>query len=218
MTDAPCDILLWQESGYPDSPSVRRKFAKLSQISYKMGREREKLINDFNKTNDYDFEIIKTYSDRDRMVVHDKPCNKVIMVFRGTDIKNQTMNRNRDMLANVYIALGFTNISARFREVESVLKKVITKYGKDAIILTGHSMGGKIAYELSKRYRIPSISFNQFSTPLNKSANDLGVHFNTNRFRHFDPLSVSSSVLDRQKEIKVDIKANTSAHTIENFI
>jgi predicted esterase YcpF (UPF0227 family) len=105
-----------------------------------------------------------------------------------------------------------------------MLLKLRAKYG-DNIILSGHSLGGRISGGLSQKYRIPAIIYNQGSSPLdfayNKAENKLTTHFSTNSLKNLtiDPLSVSS-MLGQAKHITVATDKPTiglPAHSLSNF-
>ena len=219
--DYKCDLIEWQQSGYKDTDDVKKFFGILSKISYMDSKARQRLIRDFGAKIGDNLTIINKYTDRDRLAIFNADCNKVILIFRGTDIKNKTNNRNRDLIADMWIAAGMTNKSKRYQESKKILDNIIREYGHDNVILTGHSMGGKMAYELSKAEQLPAISFNQFSSPLDFTSNDLNTHFTTNdisKIGQVDPFSISSTLLDDQKIIISDVKEGLTPHTIDNFI
>jgi hypothetical protein len=219
--DLHCDLVQWAQTGYEDSDDVRKKFARLSQIAYLNSKERKRAIADFSWKYKDKFIILTNLSDRDRLVVYDEDCKKAIVAIRGTDIKNKTQNRRRDLIADTYIAFGFTQRSARYKESEQVVKTLIKKFGHNNVILTGHSLGGKLAFELSKQYKLPAIVFNQFSTPFNRSKNPHSTHFTTSdltRLSSIDPFSISSKLFDDQKVILTDTNPHLSTHTITNFV
>ena len=213
-SEVPCDIIGWIDSGYDDSDGVRVKFANLSQIVYKTNNDdREDALEqrDFSE-----FALLRNFSNEDVMTIWDIDCDKKIVVFRGTDIKNKTSNRLRDLGADAFIAAGINTSSPRFLEAEDILLGVFARYGKENVILAGHSLGGKIAYDLSRKYHVPAVVYNQGSSPIDTSKNRRSVHFNTNSDK-FDPLSASSYYFDTQATIPVNVKTGNSSHTIDNF-
>ena len=213
--DAPCDLSEWIKTGLPSSDAVKVKFARLSKIVYLEQNKRWKALRELNADNrDSSFWIIKHFNSVDFMTVYDIGCKKVIIAFRGTDIEDKTGNKIRDLQADGWIATGRFSSSARFKEAVEITESVLKNY-KD-VIVTGHSLGGKLAFDISKKFGLPAIVFNMGSSPLNVGSNDKSVHFNTNK-SGFDYLSASSYYLDDQKTVDV-VKKLDNSHTIDNFI
>lgn len=75
------------------------------------------------------------------MYVHDTdPTAKKILSFRGTQLDNPS-NRTRDILTDISMVAGLQEHTNRFKNSLDVAKRAVDKYGKDNVLVTGHSLG-----------------------------------------------------------------------------
>jgi hypothetical protein len=202
-----CELNQWAKSGYRDSNSVKYIFANLSDASYKPSmKDKQDVLNKSGLNKEY--KIIPEYTNRDITTFWDTDCKKVVMVIRGTDDKDILGMKYRDFYTDAHLALGLLNRTKRYQESEAMLNRIKNKFGAENIILSGHSLGGRIAGGLSQKYHYPAIIYNQGSSPLdfayNRAENKLTTHFTTNSLKNLtiDPLSVSS-MLGQAKNITV---------------
>lgn len=194
-----CELKQWGSSGYRDSNSVKFIFANLSDASYKSGNAaKQATLQRAGLTKEYT--IVPQYSGVDTTVFFDHDCKKYIIVFRGTDDRNALGQRYSDLATDLYLAGGFITSTSRYKAAEALLQTIASKHGTANIILTGHSLGGRIAGGLSQTYGIPAITYNEGASPLdwsyNRSENKLTTHFTTNSLSNItlDPLSVASQL------------------------
>lgn len=167
------------------------------------------------------FQMLRQYSNPDMLTVKDKSTGKVIVAVRGTDIQDKTGNRIRDLVSDYRIATGENERVSRRFEVERVVKRVIKRFGKDKVILTGHSLGGYVSTKVADDLGVKAVVFNIGSSIMDNTTakNDNVTHYTTNDvFKgKIDPLSVSSVLRDDYKTIKVKQKDGVGLHGIDNF-
>ena len=84
---------------------------------------------------------------------------KAIVAMRGT-------SKLKDLHPDVGIAINRFKATNRYKSDKEQLQKIVDKYGKDNIRLTGHSLAGKSAATLGKEYGIRTDAFSTGSTPL----------------------------------------------------
>jgi hypothetical protein len=193
-------------------------FAILSKASY--SPTPEDVLKSFRLSTQ--FKILKEYTNIDMLSVHDKSSDKIIIAIRGTDDKNITGNRIRDFINDYGIAVGQDERVYRKATVEDVVKKVIKRFSKEQVILTGHSLGGWVATKISKDLGVKAVVFNIGSSLMDDRTdkNENVTHYTTNdAFRGIvDPLSISSVLRDDYRTVKVKKKEGLGVHTIDNFV
>lgn len=116
-----------------------QKYAVLAQASYTRAKPVE------------GYTIDPEFSDRNRTLYVDDKSGKAILAFRGTKLSGDQSSKWADLGADALIAMGIQDASARFRGSRKVAKQVIAKYGKDNVVLTGHSLGGSQALYVHHR-------------------------------------------------------------------
>lgn len=192
-------------------------FAILSKASY--SSTPEEVLKTFGLSNQ--FQILKQYTNTDMLTVKDKSSNKAIIAIRGTDDKNKTGNRIRDLVSDYGIVTGRDDRVYRKAEVEVIVKKVIKRFTKDNVILTAHSLGAWVATKLSDELGVKAVVFNIGSSPMDDRTgkNDNIIHYTTNDILKgkVDPLSITSALRDNYRTIKVKQKDGVSIHSIDNF-
>lgn len=130
-----------EPSASPETIPDWQKYAVLAQASYTRAKPVE------------GYTIDPEFSDRNRTLYVDDKTGKAILAFRGTKLSGEGTGGSRwaDLGADALIAMGIQDASARFRGSRKVTKQVLTKYGKDNVVLTGHSMGGSQALYVHHR-------------------------------------------------------------------
>ena len=92
--------------------------------------------------------------------VYFNPISKhSVISFRGTAEK-------KDLKTDALVFLGISGKSQRFKDAHALTDRVISKYGKSELELSGHSLGSSIASSVSKRTGLPATSFSKAKTLL----------------------------------------------------
>lgn len=139
----------------------------LSQVVYK--KEKPKSINGweyvdkyFNNTSGYYSELYKK----------DK---KVILITRGTELSSGKKEATKDLKND--INMGIEKLPYQVTNAKEVYSKLVKKYGKENIIVTGHSLGGSISEILGTEYGVETVTFNAYGI---KKLNGLKINYTDN--------------------------------------
>ena len=146
-----------------------KAYAKKHNVSYKVAMKKAKKTyqrgGDVQVANDTYKRLTKPLlsNDNGKMKVVEKD-GKVIVGFRGTKL-----NDVDDLLDDALVVQGGIRKSDRYKKSRKEVKDLISKYGKDNVELSGHSLGGSIARELSRDLGVkadvynPGSSFSDFT-------------------------------------------------------
>jgi len=148
----------------------QHKYARLAKASYDNFDSQGDAIKvqegltapKYSYVNDLkDFKVDEDLSTLDNLVLHNTASGETHVSFRGTtnSITSRPGAVLNDWQINGEIALG-SNTTTRVKAADAQMEKVISKYGKDNLTLSGHSQGGNISYEMGVRNDVPSYSFN----------------------------------------------------------
>ena len=80
--------------------------------------------------------------------------NKAILVIRGTEITT------RDDFSAINMGLGY--LPWQMKDAENAYIQTVRKYGKENVILTGHSLGGSEAQILGAKYGVETVTFGAY--------------------------------------------------------
>jgi hypothetical protein len=195
-----------------------KMFALMSKIAYTDERKRPLELNKYHLNQ---MSELNNYSNNDVMTVKDKYSSIVIIAIRGTDIKNITNNRIRDLVQDYGILAGDDDAVTRTKKLISLVEKAISKFGKNNVILTGHSLGGFIACRISDLLNVRVIAFNIGSSLLDGKERDNKniIHYTTNNPLKgiIDIASISTVLKDNYRTITVKQKTGVDIHSINNF-
>jgi hypothetical protein len=175
--------------------------------------------------------IIDSTSDSKRTVFINHDIKEVVISHRGTvptDVK--------DLAADASIALNISGSTARFKTAIQKDKKIKDKYKPQgySIIIVGHSLGGKSAYESAKENKLKAYLYNAAQggsltdavVSKDKIKKALGLSTKkekkaekniTSYYTKLDPVSVTA----RNRagtNIEVKQKKGKDVHTIDNFL
>ena len=181
-------------------------------------------------------EVYKAPSDRDevdgfkpvggdtRSQVYKKD-NKVVVSLRGTDPTSI-----KDLANDALIAVGLNRHSNRYKKDKKLVKDSIKKYGKENVSITGHSLAGNIAKQLSRDLNVKAKVYNPGAGPrqlisgvadriackLNKKGKRCKKAKLTTTYRtKSDPVSILGVTGVNTKSIKR--KKGKDPHTLDNF-
>ena len=214
---------------------VMHRHAVISSAAYEP-KNRMKYINQYYPG---EYDLLKEYSDKHHVVVRHKDTGQVVMGVRGTDIEDKQSGRRGDLATDAAVTLGLHKLSGRYRKSDRLAKSLKRDFGKDNVSLTGHSLGGTIASELSHAHDLPSHSFNRggshrtfhtnkilaFHPTHRKRAEQNKVYLAKPSSRGIDPLSIGTAIdplaniqFVKQKKLGKEEQGVIGAHSVHHFL
>ena len=206
------------------TPTVRSemiKFAILCKASSSRVDQRRQVLDQFPTL---DVQMLPEYSNEDVMCVRDQQTGSTILAIRGTDNRNKTGNRLRDVISDLFILINRKELMPRLVEIEKLVERLIQRYGKDRV---GHSLGGFLAVSVAEDLGVKAKVFNVGSSPFNggwrgftpTDNKNITVFTTNDPFKLLiDPLSITSTLRDDYKTYRVPKKENIGIHSIDNFL
>lgn len=100
-----------------------------------------------NRVGHGNFRYVAELSDRHNAVYVNDTTKQGFLTIRGTAADVE------DAKADALIVVGMENSSNRFKSAENTLLRAQKQFGDITFFATGHSLGGRIAIELGRKYR-----------------------------------------------------------------
>ena len=110
-----------------------------------------------NKEDIGDYKIDKQLSGTRAKVYTNKETGKNVIAIRGTQ-------GIHDMITDAHLFLGDKS-TKRFKHAKKVYDRVVNKYGKDNLILAGHSLSGQLAEKIGEKNKDEIYTLNKPVTP-----------------------------------------------------
>ena len=149
MSDLTESHLAMLASGAYESPDISHEIAQ--RISPDWGVDRE-------------------LSDQHSTVYRNENTKHTVISFRGTKDRN-------DLKTDALTFLGFGNKSKRFKDSNALTDRVISKYGRDNLELSSHSLGANINTNVAKNKGLPATNFSKGRTliPLRNASGEKNI-------------------------------------------
>jgi predicted esterase YcpF (UPF0227 family) len=226
-----CKYYNWKQKGGLRGKDANQQefYAKLSSVAY--GNTTEGRAEKLAKYKLTDWIQDTELSTPDVAVLYNPKTKEMVSSITGSRFTS-SKHAMRDIRSDLGIVAGIDRLGSRTKQVTAIVKKAKSKYKDYDATLTGHSLGGRTAQNVSKSTGIPAVGFNIGSSPLgavtDKIAKFFGrdhkdskvIHYTTNSLKNdtIDPLSVSGAVLgDASETVAVKKKTNDIAHSLTHF-
>ena len=198
-------------------------YARICKVSYGLPQNRPAELQQLASN----WRIIDEYSNNDNILTVTN--NKVVVIaFRGTELNKGAGRAILDLYNDYGILTGEDQRIFRLQEARPVVQAVLTQYGRNNVVLTGHSLGGYIGITIAEEFKVSAVLFNVGSSPKDKKLfrgvqkRDDIVVVTTNNLTRIPPvidvLSISSLFTYRYPYYIQKVRPGLSKHTIDNFI
>jgi predicted esterase YcpF (UPF0227 family) len=176
----------------------QHKYARLSNVAYATyyhgnnSPQVKKTLEGLPETRN--FKVDHALTNRNATVLHDPTTGEAVIAYRGTDPRNYD-----DIYTDAMIAVGKEHETKRFKDAEKLFHRTATKYGRENISLTGHSLGGGQALHVGELHDIKNVSYNPGMSPRQIKQGLRGryagnVSRSTIYRTHLDPVSVGTLI------------------------
>jgi hypothetical protein len=132
--------------------------------------------------------------------------DKTVIAFKGS-------NSARDWLANTSAAFG--NIPIQFAQADRIVKEYVKEHGTENLVITGHSLGGQLAFYTGEKYGVRTYGFNApeinsaMKYDIMKHRGDLGGKFEAKHSVNIYAREGYQSVLGYDRDMSARRKAGS---------
>ena len=153
-----CTYYNWtQKSGLRTKDQDQQSFyAKLSSVAYGNTTEGRAAKLKQYKLDGWKQDV--ELSTPDIAVLYNPTTREMVSSITGSRFTDKK-HAMRDVRSDLGIAAGVDRLGKRTKEVTSVVKKAQSKYQNYDHTLTGHSLGGRTAQNVSKATGIPAVAY-----------------------------------------------------------
>lgn len=142
---------------------------------------------------------------------------KAIFAVRGTDFSNKQGGRVGDLFSDGVLTFGLEHVTPRYKRSERQLHRTESKYGKENVTLTGHSLGGRIVLGLGEKYGLETHAFHAGTSPLFVKQNLMKKHMNAVKSKpHLHNYSVIGDVISNSSVFDGSIQNHLIADNGDN--
>ena len=199
-----------------DSSNSQKKYALLAQASYLEG-DKDKIDELLIQNNIlYGFKLDTSLSSQKESVFVNPNSGEVVISYKGTNPVNM-----ENLWDDFNIILGTETHTSRFNNAEQLYKDVESKYGKDKLRITGHSLGASVAMYIGEKHDVethaynPGISYRSAFQSHKNNTNKSYVYTTST-----DPVSILryANTDAHRTFVNVRQKDVIDPHSIDNFI
>ena len=131
----------------------QHKYSRLAMASYYKENPTEvtKLLSKMQETKG--FELDNELSTVEHSIFHNSVTKETVVAYRGT-------TNLKDVSTDFVVLTSQELKSKRLKDSERVFEATAEKYGKDNVIVTGHSLGGNLSLHTAEKYGVEGHHFN----------------------------------------------------------
>ncbi|MBS4193298.1 DUF2974 domain-containing protein [Bacillus sp. FJAT-49705] len=152
------DLMAFADLAYMENENQKYETSKRKQT------QKDYIPKSFNEVKSLSTAGIAGFSGKTFVNKEEK---KIVISFRGTEPNGDDL---RDFYADYTLVFGIPN--PQHTEAKELTRKVLEKYNGYEIVIVGHSLGGNIAQEVGRHYKIPTVTFNGPGMQIHKDALD----------------------------------------------
>lgn len=206
------------------------RFSRMSNMAYDTLKDRNNSIKNHNLHEEYEY--VQKHSDKYNAVFKHKTSNHIVVASRGTELKKGFGDAIKDVGSDLLIATGLQKLGTRYRGLSKKIDRLQNIYKDHDVILTGHSLGGRLASDVAKAKGLEAHVFNPGSSPIEAAAAMRQIKLDK-PMKHAvhtyhakgDSISMSEKLnsvakregIDQHYKFQNKGKGVFSAHSLENF-
>jgi len=145
--------------------------------------------------------------------------NSAIVAFSGTRPTSKE-NASRDITTDLGLWAGQKSHLNRFKNALDLSNRVVAKYGKDNVTVTGHSLGGSQAIYVNQQLGIKGSAYNPYFDT--QDVLKRGKHFVNDNFNIHtilgDPVSLGAINLMGQSNVHIHTPMSQYANIVKPFL
>jgi len=195
----------------PEQKATAQRYAIFSEAAYFNNPTDKRRILDKYGKQAWDIVPLTTI---DATTFRNRNTDEVVVGVRGTDVSNIS-----DLLTDIAIVGGVSNFTPRQAVVNNIVQNAINVYGKDKVVLSGHSLGGKLSTNAANKFGLRAYIYNAASSPLDifSRSNKNIQNFSTNYAGNRDIVSWFGSLFNKYNQAEFN-PTQSSVHTLQNFL
>ena len=200
-----CECVNFKQSGRGKIDKKHQTFyANLASLAYKTAGSRKKQAP-------IGYILDEELSNDDVAVFHNPTTNKTVSSITGSRFDSKK-HRMRDLRSDIGTMAGTDRLGKRTKEMTAVVKKAMQKYGGEQTC-TGHSLGGRMCRNVSKKLGIPGVLFNQGASPISAITDKIAKTFRRdNKNSKTISYTTGNDIVSKSAQV---LRTDDASHTVK---